>query len=121
MADGPNPLVQRRRLRVELRSARQAARLTQENVAAAMEWSPSKIIRIEAGSTGISTNDLKALLSLYNVVDPTRTDELLSLARAARERSWWADYKDDVSPGFFQFIEHEAAASAMRGFQPLIV
>jgi transcriptional regulator with XRE-family HTH domain len=121
MGDGPNPVVQRRRLRAELRSARQAAGLTQENVAEAMDWSPSKIIRIEAGSTGISTNDLKALLALYKVVDAARTDELVGLARIARERSWWSDYKDDVSPRFFQFIEHEAAASSMRGFQPLMV
>ena len=121
MGDGPNPVVQRRRLRAELRSARQAAGLTQESVAEAMDWSPSKIIRIESGSTGISTNDLKALLILYNFADADRTEELVGLARTARERSWWSDYKDDVSPRFFQFIEHEAAASAMRGFQPLIV
>ncbi|HUC58270.1 MAG TPA: helix-turn-helix transcriptional regulator [Streptosporangiaceae bacterium] len=121
MADGPNPVVQRRRLRAELRSARQAAKLTQETVAQAMDWSPSKIIRIEAGSTGISTNDLKALLQLYKIDDPIRADELLSLARAAKERSWWSDYKDEVSPRFFQFIEHEAAASGMQSFQPLMV
>jgi len=121
MADGPNPVVQRRRLRAELRSARQAAKLTQDSVAQAMDWSPSKIIRIEAGSTGISTNDLKALLHLYKIDDPVRTDELLSLARAAKERSWWSDFKDEVSPRFFQFIEHEAAASGMQSFQPLMV
>src|ERR1022692_1378002 len=121
MGDGPNPVVQRRRLRAELRGAQQAAGLTQESVAEAMDWSPSKIIRIESGSTGISTNDLKALLILYNFTDADRTEELIGLARTARERSWWSDYKDDVSPRFFQFIEHEAAASAMRGFQPLIV
>lgn len=121
MGDGPNPVVQRRRLRTELRSARQTAGLTQESVAEAMDWSLSKVIRIEAGSVGISTNDLRALLNLYKVADAARTDELVSIARMAKERSWWSDYKDDVSPRFFQFIEHEAAASAMRAFQPLTI
>lgn len=121
MGDGPNPVVQRRRLRTELRSARQAAGLTQENVADEMDWSPSKIIRIEAGSVGISTNDLRALLRLYGVADAARIEELIGLARVARERSWWSSYREDVSQRFLQFIEYEAAASAMRGFQPLMV
>ena len=64
MAEGGSPLVQRRRLRTELRTARQVSGLTQEQVAREMEWSPSKIIRIENASSGISSNDLKALLQL---------------------------------------------------------
>ncbi|XMA37022.1 helix-turn-helix transcriptional regulator [Streptomyces albogriseolus] len=39
----------RLRLRTELRKARVAAGLTQREVADRMEWSPSKLIRIEAG------------------------------------------------------------------------
>ena len=69
MADGPRQVVKRRRLRAELRNARQEAGLTQEQVAEVMEWSPSKIIRIEAGSVGVCTNDMRALLRLYNVTD----------------------------------------------------
>ena len=81
MADGPGPAVQRRRLRVELRKARQDVGLTQEQVAEMMDWSLSKVIRIEAGSVGISTNDLKALLRTYNIQDVARADELLAIAR----------------------------------------
>jgi hypothetical protein len=40
------PTVGRRRLRSALRRARDAAGLTQEQVAAAMDWSLSKLIRI---------------------------------------------------------------------------
>ena len=70
--DRPSPVVQRRRLRTELRKARQDAGLTQEQVADAMDWSLSKVIRIEAGTVGISTNDLKALLRHYQLDDPDR-------------------------------------------------
>lgn len=39
MADGGSPLLQRRRLRAELKRARQARGLTQEQVANEMDWS----------------------------------------------------------------------------------
>ena len=118
MGDGPRQIVKRRRLRAELRNARTAADLTQDQVAEAMEWSPSKIIRIEAGSVGVSTNDMKALLRLYHIDDPKRVDELLALARVARERS--TTYRD-ASPKLLQFIDYEAAASAIQGFQSAAV
>jgi transcriptional regulator with XRE-family HTH domain len=119
--DNPSPAVQRRRLRTELRRARQQAGLTQDQVAETMEWSLSKVIRIEAGTVGISANDLKALLALYKIVDEDQVASLLALARAGRERPWQSDYRDVVSPRLLQLIEFEAAASISRNFQPLVV
>ena len=56
-----------------------------------MEWSLSKMNRIEKAKTGISTNDLKALLPLYGITDKERTEELVALARAARQSpQWWS-------------------------------
>ena len=69
--DDPSPVVQRRRLRGELRRIRQQTGETQEQVAAAMDWSLSKLIRIENGSVGISTNDLEVLLGHYSFVVTT--------------------------------------------------
>jgi transcriptional regulator with XRE-family HTH domain len=115
-----SPVVQRRRLRTELRRARLDAGLTQEQVAAAMDWSLSKLIRIENGSVGISTNDLKVILAHYKITDEARTAELLGLARGARERSWWSTYRD-APPRLIQLIEYESAASIIRNFQPMLV
>lgn len=120
-SDDPSPVVQRRRLRTELRKARQDSGQTQDQVALAMDWSLSKVIRIEAGSVGISTNDLKVLLRHYKIVDPARTEELIALARAARERSWWSMYRDVAPPGLLQLIGYESAASIRRNFEPLLV
>jgi hypothetical protein len=119
--DNPSPAVQRRRLKTELRRARQNAALTQDQVAEAMEWSLSKVIRIEAGTVGISANDLKVLLSHYKIVDEDQIASMLAMARAGRERPWQGEYRDVVSPRLFQFIEFEAAASISRNFQPLMV
>jgi transcriptional regulator with XRE-family HTH domain len=122
MGDSPSPLVPpRRRLRAELRSSRQESGLTQEQVADAMDWSLSKVIRIEAGSVGISTNDLKALLRLYKISDADRVTDLVTLARLARERTWWSMRRDILPAQLIQFIEYEAAAAVYRGFQPLLV
>jgi transcriptional regulator with XRE-family HTH domain len=123
MADGssPSPIVQRRRLRAELRAARLKAKLTQDQVASALDWSLSKVIRIEAGSVGISTTDLKALLSVYGIDDQAHIEKLVALGKAARERGWWSNYRDVLSTELLQLIEYESAAAITRNFQPLVV
>jgi transcriptional regulator with XRE-family HTH domain len=122
VGESPSPAVQRRRLRAELRRARLEAGLTQEQVATAMDWSLSKLIRIENGATvGISTNDLKAMLLHYKITDEPRTTELLALARASRERSWWSTYRDVAPARLIQLIEYEQAAYISRNFQSFVI
>jgi transcriptional regulator with XRE-family HTH domain len=120
-SDSPSPAVQRRRLRGELRRARLDAGLTQEQVANAMDWSLSKLIRIENGSTGISTNDLRAILLHYKITDEASTAEMLALARASRERSWWSTYREVASPRLIQLIEYEQAAYISRNYQSFVI
>lgn len=74
----------RQRLKTELRNARKRAGMTQKQVAAAMDWSVSKMLRIEAGIVGISVIDLRALLAYYNIDDEQLATELISLVQAAR-------------------------------------
>ncbi len=76
-----------------------------------MDWSLSKLIRIEAGTVSISTTDLKALLDHYGVAAGDRREELVQLARQSRERMWWSRLKDDVSPALLTYIGFEAEAS----------
>ena len=110
----------RRRLRIELRRSRNAAKLTQREVADALEWSPSKVIRIESGQVGISVTDLRALAALYHVDDPTRLGELETLARGSR-RQPFADYRDMIAPDTIKYFGLEASASLIRHVQPLVV
>ncbi len=86
-----------------------------------MEWSLSKVIRIESGAVGLSANDLRALLGLYGITDQTRADELLDLARASRQSSWWSRYRPDISAQYLQYIEYEEAASVLRMYEPLLL
>jgi transcriptional regulator with XRE-family HTH domain len=120
LAAGPDPTVHRRRLRNELRKTREAAGKTQRDVAAAMDWSQSKLIRIETGAVNISTNDLRALLAHYEV-EPGRINTLVELARAARDVPRWNLYRDVASPEYIAFLGYESSASIIRNFEPLLV
>jgi transcriptional regulator with XRE-family HTH domain len=110
----------RRRLRIELRRSRNSAGLTQREVADALEWSPSKVIRIESGQVGISVTDLRALAGLYRVDAPDRLGELEALARGSR-RQPFADYRDVIAADTIKFFGYEASASLIRHVQPLVV
>src|SRR5256885_997065 len=116
--DSASPLLLRRRLRNELRAARLEMGLTQEQVAAAMEWSLSKMNRIEKAKTGISANDLRALLPLYGITARDRTEELLGLARGSRPgRS--RRYSDLAPVTLLELIDYESAASSISQFEPM--
>lgn len=117
-----SPAIGRRRLRIELRRARDAANLTQDQVVRQLDWSLSKLIRIETGAVGISTTDLRALLQVYGITDPIRIGELTELARASRRKpAWWGAYRDLISDGYRKYTEMEGAASVLQIFNPLLV
>jgi transcriptional regulator with XRE-family HTH domain len=115
-----NPVVQQRKLLSELRQAREVLKLTQDSVAEALDWSTSKVIRIEQGKSGISVTDLKALLLHYGITEPARVDELVDLARATKRPAWMAKYRG-LPKGFAHFIELESVAIRCRYVQSLLI
>jgi transcriptional regulator with XRE-family HTH domain len=121
MATRDDPSIHRRRLRVELRKARRDADMTQHEAADALEWSLSKLIRIEAGAVGLSVTDLKAILSLYRVTDEAAVAALTEAARGSRGQSWWSRYRDVVSPQLALYFANEGTASEIRAFHPFLV
>jgi transcriptional regulator with XRE-family HTH domain len=85
---GQAPEVARRRLSSELRRLRLDRQLTHMDVAGGLGWSVSKLVRIEAGSVGISPADLSSLLSMYGITeetDPGLFDELGHSCRQSRQ------------------------------------
>ena len=119
---GGTPEVHRRRVREALRSARRQRELTQETVAARLNWSKSKVARIESGQVGVSVTDLRALLALYQVSDPDQVTRLEAGTREGRRRtSSWRRYADVLSPAFVTYLGYEESATRIRHFQPAIV
>lgn len=115
-----SPTVARRRVRLALREARESAGLTQLEVAEEMEWSLSKVIRIENGDVSISPNDLRPLLTFLKIKDRAHIAALIADAKIARTRqhiSWWQDpaFRDIDAP-LRQYIEYEAVAVAIRSY-----
>jgi transcriptional regulator with XRE-family HTH domain len=121
MTTQETPWLSRKRLRVTLRKAREARGLTQGQAAGALDWSMSKIVRIEAGTVGVSTTDVQALLRLYGITGETEAGRLVALARAARRRPWYSQYQQILNPGFEQYLGYESAASAILAFHPLTI
>lgn len=116
-----DPSLHRRTLRRELRRGRTAGRMTQRHAAELLGWSPSKLIRIEAGQVGLSLRDLRSLLALYKVTDPDAVARIEKAARGSKGSSWWAKYHDLLSPQFSQYLGLEQAADLVRAFHPIVI
>ncbi|GAB3476802.1 helix-turn-helix domain-containing protein [Amycolatopsis cihanbeyliensis] len=117
MTRAHSPLGSQRRLLAALREARDALKLTQKDVAEALEWSVSKLIRIENGSVGLSITDLKALLLHYGITDRDRVESYVELARESKQPAWWDQYRRTSPPEFVKFLGLEASAIRIRQFQ----
>ena len=119
MSDIEGPTLRRRRLGAELKRCREAAGLTQQDVSRHFEWHAAKVTRIETARVAVTPRDVRDLLTLYNVRDQGYREAMVELARLSRERTWWTDYRDILRPG--NFVGLEAAASAMRTWEPIII
>lgn len=103
----------RRRLTAELRRLRAQNNLTQQQVASRLDWSPSKVIRIEQGKVRVGQTDLEALVRLYGVDNPAAVEDLVALARGSK-RLPFAEYRDVVSQEMIRYFGYEANASTIR-------
>jgi transcriptional regulator with XRE-family HTH domain len=121
MATDLGPVVMSVLLRGELVRLRKARQLTQEQVAAALEWSTSKLIRVEGGRSSITKVDLDALMDQYGVTSESQRERMQALNRGARGRAWWDDYRDVLSPEYVTFVGYEAGASFIRQYQDAVV
>lgn len=111
------PIAEVRRVLAVLRDTRKSLNLTQEEVAEALDWSKSKLLRLERGQIGLATTDLKALLLHYGITDRERVDSYVAIVKAGRQREWWDDYRQTRSPDFVKFLGLETAAQVVRQYQ----
>ena len=121
MAVPVSPMVRRRQLMAELRRLRDAAGLTQEDVAGRLDWHPTKVMRIETGRTAPHPNDVRVMLALYGVSDPEQAAALVKLAQDARQRGWWYSYRDVLLNRYEFFIGLETEASSIRNFELALI
>ena len=104
--------VPRRQLGRYLRDARNKAGLTIKDAARGLEWSETKIWRIESGQTSLRSFDVEVMCRVYEVA-ADMTEALMGLARETKSRGWWQAYGDAVPEWFDLFVGLEAAASRL--------
>src|ERR1700761_3825221 len=114
MAGDQGPVVQSAILRGELTRLRRDSGMTQGEVARSLEWSPSKLIRIEGGHSSVTKVDLDALINLYGGTSEDEREQLQLLNKAARLRGWWDAYKSEIDPPYLKYVGYEAGATFIR-------
>jgi transcriptional regulator with XRE-family HTH domain len=113
--------VKKRRLRVALRQARGDASMTQRAAAEQLVWSISKIVRIEQGTVPVTPTDVRAMLHLYQVTDEPTVEELVELAKDAREDKGWSAFSDVLSLAALELVGNEPAAKVIYKYEPSVI
>ncbi|BCJ65427.1 helix-turn-helix transcriptional regulator [Polymorphospora rubra] len=91
--------------------------MTIEMVAERLDCSSSKISRIETGHTSATPRDVADMLAIYGVVGP-EGEELVQIAREARQKGWWHPYSTVLTGAY---VGLEAAAHSVRAYEQQVV
>lgn len=111
-----SPTARRRRLSIELKKLREKNGMTCAHVGHALDWSGSKVNRMETGSGRVQPSDVDALCRFYDTSDELR-EFLKTLAREAKTRGWWQVHGAGVPEWFNIYIGLEQDASTLRQYQ----
>jgi len=116
MAARKIPTVPQRALASALERRREAAGLSPRAVAARLEWSETKVWRIETARVTVSPGAIRQLARLYSI-DDAGTEALVQLARQAKRPGWWKGMSQALPEGFSVHIELESTATAIRTYE----
>ncbi|GGJ88083.1 transcriptional regulator [Streptomyces camponoticapitis] len=111
-----SPTARRRRLAIELRKLRDDSGLTCNQVGKELDWSGSKVNRMETGQGRVQPSDVDALCRFYGTSDELR-ELLKGLAKESKTKGWWHAHGDAVPSWFSVYVGLEQAASDMRSYQ----
>lgn len=112
--------VPRRQLGRKLRDLRNRARLTVRAAAEALQWSETKMWRIETGQTSLRPHDVEFMCRIYGApADLTRA--LMKLAKDTKAMGWWQAYEDALPEYFDVYLGLEEAASHLATYEPELV
>ena len=113
--------VRQRRVSTELRTWRVRRSLSCKDVARALDWSESKVSRMETGERGLYVDDVAAVLGFLRVPAEIRQD-LLDLVRTGDERNWHEIGGDTPTPKLVRdLIRFESEATAIYSFELTLI
>ncbi|MDB1086733.1 helix-turn-helix transcriptional regulator [Streptomyces sp. ACA25] len=105
----------------ELKSLREAASATREEVAERLGCDLTKISRIELGRSGVRKVELETMLDMYGVTDRAKRTALLAISRTSRTKGWWHQYDDLLRPSSRDLFDMEADADTIFSFEMSLV
>jgi hypothetical protein len=100
---------------------RNKANLTQKDVVTALDWSESKLHRIENGPARIQTSDILVMLTLYGVHDANERLEVVELGRLSRMPSVSTRYGKELDPKYVEFLDYEHFADRYYSYQTKLI
>jgi transcriptional regulator with XRE-family HTH domain len=107
--------VPRRRLGRELQALRKAQKLKADAVVAHLEWSRSKLWRMETGQVPVRKTDIMALALMYDV-NADMLEALVALATETKQKGWWHSYGDTIPDWFQMYVGLETVADLLREY-----
>ncbi|GIF00343.1 helix-turn-helix domain-containing protein [Paractinoplanes rishiriensis] len=113
------PKIAKANVAQRLRALRDGLGLSVAAVAKDMDWSVSKLTRIEKGEVSIQPLEVRALLGLYSISDEHVVAELSRLARTSRSRQWYSRHR--LTGAFADFVAYENEAAEIQVWQLLFV
>jgi transcriptional regulator with XRE-family HTH domain len=114
------PTVRLRRLAAQLRQLREAAGLTQEDVAERTGKDRSTLYRLENAQQRPQRSTLIQLMDLYEVERDKRA-ELLAVLRQAGELGWVRGHRSHLPEVYSDYISFESEASTISNYESLFV
>ncbi|WP_406445106.1 helix-turn-helix domain-containing protein [Streptomyces sp. NBC_01613] len=111
-----SPTARRRRLAIELKRLREESGFTCSQVGKELDWSSSKVSRMETGQGRVQPSDVDALCRFYGTLEELR-DLLKSLAKESKTKGWWHAHGDAIPAWFSVYVGLEQAASNLRSYQ----
>ncbi|MFF5179374.1 helix-turn-helix domain-containing protein [Micromonospora sp. NPDC000316] len=112
--------VPRRQLGRLLTQLREAASVTLEAAAEALDCSRQKVWRIEKGLVPVRVVDARAMCALYRVPDDMK-EIVAGLAKETRATGWWHSYGDVVPSWFSLYVGLESSAVALRQYDAELI
>ncbi|MFI0817368.1 helix-turn-helix domain-containing protein [Streptomyces sp. NPDC021098] len=101
---------------IELKKLREEHQLTCGQVGEELDWSGSKVNRLETGQGRVQPSDVDAICRFYGTSDDLR-DLLKELAKQSKMRGWWHAYGSAVPSWFSVYVGLEQAASGLRTYE----
>jgi transcriptional regulator with XRE-family HTH domain len=109
-----------RQLGTELKRVREQSGHSARDLARALGWSDSKVVRMENGERGASEVAVATYLAYFHVVGP-EMDRLLVLCQEIWAKDWLQPHRERIPDELRTLVIHETTATRIHQYEPLLV